>query len=75
MPPRTTKDRIHTDRVKYPDFIEVGKVGARLHISFNANNLGEALERVDSAFVVRDYTVNELMKVMEKEIKKGGKKE
>jgi hypothetical protein len=40
-----------------------------LHISFNADNPEEALDRVDAAFVVRDYSIQALMKVIEKDIK------
>jgi len=62
-------NRVHTNTELFPDWIEIGKVGSRLHISFNADNLEQAIDRIDSAFVARDYAVQNIMKVIEKEIK------
>lgn len=67
-------DRIHTDHVKYPDHIEIGKAGCRLSVAFNADDLDGAIDRIDHALLVRDYSINALLKEVEKEIKKEGMK-
>ena len=68
--PKITEERIHTDHVQFPDWIELGRVGSRVHISFNADDLDHAVDRIDNALVARDYGINALMKAIEKEVPK-----
>jgi len=72
MRPKIVEDWIYTDRVKYPDHIELGKAGTRLSVAFNADHPEEAIDRIDEALAIRDYAVNALMKSIEKEVKGRG---
>ena len=58
---KITEERIHTDISSHPDAIDIGKAGARVHITFNALDLVDARERVDNAMTIRDYAINELI--------------
>lgn len=61
MKSQIIEERIHTDIAKHPDAIDIGKAGARVHITFNALDLVDARERVDNAMTIRDYAINELI--------------
>jgi hypothetical protein len=61
MHTKIVEERIHTDTSRHPDAIDIGKAGARVHITFNALDLVDARERVDNAMTIRDYAINELI--------------
>ena len=68
MPPNPSSEHIHTDTLKYPDSIELGKAGSRMKIAFNADDPEQAMERIDNAFLIRGYAINEFMKDIEREV-------
>lgn len=70
MRPKVTEEVIHTDHIRYPDHIELGKAGARLSVAFNADDPEEAIDRIDQAMLVFEYGRNEIMKRIEQEIKR-----
>ena len=69
MPPNPQAEHIHTDTQKYPDSIELGKAGSRMKVSFNADDPAQAMERIDNAFLIRGYAINEYLKDIEREVK------
>jgi hypothetical protein len=68
------QEHIHTDTQKYPDSIELGKAGSRMKVAFNADDPEKAMERIDQAFLIRGYAINELLKDIEREVKGAAKK-
>jgi hypothetical protein len=68
MRPNIHEDVIHTDHERYPDFVEVGKAGSRIHIAFSADRPEEAIDRIDEALTLRDYCVNSLLAQAEREV-------
>ena len=74
MPPNPPAERIHTNTQKYPDSIELGKAGSRMKVSFNADDPEKAMERIDNAFLIRGYAINEFLKEVEREVKGVAKK-
>jgi len=62
-------DYLHTDPVKYPDHLTLGRVGSRLTVAFDADNLDASKDRVDHALVIRTYAMNALA-IAEEEIKR-----
>jgi len=68
MRPQIVEERIHTDKIAYPDSLEIGRAGARLTVAFNIDDPKQARDRIDEGLGLRDYAVNGLMISIEKEL-------
>jgi hypothetical protein len=68
MKTQITEERIHTDKIAYPDSLEIGRAGARLTVAFNIDDPEHSRTRIDEGLALRDYAVNGLMISIEKEL-------
>jgi hypothetical protein len=68
MSEKVAVDWIHTDRVEYPDALEIGKAGTRLTVAFNIDDPEQARDRIDEGMALRDYAMNSLQISIEKEL-------
>ena len=68
MADKVAVDWLHTDRVEYPDSLEIGKAGTRLTVSFNIDDPIQARDRIDEGMALRDYAVNSLQISIDKEL-------
>jgi hypothetical protein len=68
MSEKVAVDWIHTDKVQYPDSLEIGKAGTRLTVAFNIDDPIQARDRIDEGMALRDYAMNSLAIRIEKEL-------
>ena len=61
MRPQIVEERIHTDKKVYPAYVDIGKVGSRVHIPFDPTDMPGARELVDHCMAIRDYAIGELI--------------
>ena len=73
MMPKITEepnpDYLHTDQIRYPDHLTLGRVGSRLTVAFNADDEQGAVDRVDSALLIRTYALGALA-IAEEEVRR-----
>ena len=68
MSEKVAVDWIHTDKIQYPDSLEIGKAGTRLTVAFNIDDPEQARDRIDEGMALRDYAMNSLQISIEKEL-------
>ena len=68
MPDKVAVDWIHTDKVQYPDSLEIGKAGTRLTVAFNIDDPIQARDRIDEGMALRDHAITALNIRIEREL-------